>query len=99
MIGPVVLEYAVVGPLLQLVSEDVLAPSEADVVAVVILWVSQLAVFAWLCPEVSYRWFDCLMLAVPIVGQLLWAPRILWRIAYLPYRDWRPRPDEDRSCY
>lgn len=24
------------------------------------------------------------MLAIPIAGQLIWAPRILWRIAYLP---------------
>jgi hypothetical protein len=93
--GPLIVDLAVVDPVLvRLLGDDANVLASAQQVAAVVLLVSQLAVFAWLCPKVSYRWFDCLMLAIPIVGQLLWAPRILWRIAYLPYRDWRPRPDE-----
>jgi hypothetical protein len=96
--GPLTVQLAVVNPLLlQLLSEDAVALARAQQIADVVLLVSPFAVFAWLCPKVSYRWFDCPMLAIPIVGQLLWAPRILWRIAYLPYRDWQPRPDEAHS--
>jgi hypothetical protein len=95
--GPLVVQLAVVDPLLLQLLDDAVALARAQQIASVVLLVSQFAVFAWLCPKVSYRWFDCLMLAIPIVGQLMWAPRILWRIAYLPYRDWQPRPDEARS--
>jgi hypothetical protein len=92
--GPLIVQLAVVDPLLlQLLSDDATL-ARAQQITTVVLLVGQFAVFAWLCPKVSYRWFDCLMLAIPIVGQLLWAPRILWRIAYLPYRDWQPRTDE-----
>jgi hypothetical protein len=96
--GPLIVELAVVDPvLLHLLSGDAEVLARAQEATAVVLLVSQFAVFAWLCPKVSYRWFDCLMLAIPIAGQLIWAPRILWRIAYLPYRDWQPRPDEARG--
>jgi hypothetical protein len=96
--GPLIVQLAVVDPvLLHLLSDDAGVLASAQEVTAVVLLLGQLAVFAWLCPKVSYRWFDCLMLAIPIAGQLIWAPRILWRIAYLPYRDWRPRPDEARG--
>jgi hypothetical protein len=96
--GPLMVQLAVADPVLRHVfSDDAEVLASAQQVTAVVLLVSQFAVFAWLCPKVSYRWFDCLMLAVPIAGQLIWAPRILWRIAYLPYRDWRPRPDEGRG--
>jgi hypothetical protein len=96
--GPLIVQLAVADPVLRhLLSDDAEALASAQQVTAVVLLVSQFAVFAWLCPKVSYRWFDCLMLGIPIAGQLIWAPRILWRIAYLPYRDWQPRPDEARG--
>ena len=52
-----------------------------------------LQIFAVLAPRVSYRWFDCLLVLVPIYS-LFWAFKILWRVSYLPFRDWPPRPDE-----
>lgn len=60
------------------------------------LWVATggyMLVFTSLAPKVSYRWFDVLWILVPIFGAL-WMIRILWRITNLPYRNWRPRPDE-----
>lgn len=91
-VGPVILNTEVVVPLLQTLSDD--ASVVVDLVVGVVWLVAQFAVFAWLCPKVSYRWFDCLILAVPVAGLVIWAPRILWRIAYLPYWDWQPRPGE-----
>jgi hypothetical protein len=46
-----------------------------------------------LASRVSYRWFDAFLLLIPIVGLvLLW--RFAWRLSFLPYRDWPPRPEE-----
>ena len=56
-----------------------------------------LPVFALLAPRVSYRWFDCLFLLIPFYS-LVWSFKILWRAAYLPFRDWTPRPDEVARC-
>lgn len=48
---------------------------------------------AVIAPRVSYRWFDCFLLLIPFAGLIvLW--RFVWRLAYLPDRDWPPRPDE-----
>jgi hypothetical protein len=45
-------------------------------------------------PRVSYRRRDWLViLAVPI-WQWVLAFRVGYRLAFLPYRDWQPRPDE-----
>ena len=52
-----------------------------------------LAIYAWLACRVSYRWFDCLYALIPIYG-LVWIARIVWRVAYLPHRDWIPPPEE-----
>jgi hypothetical protein len=90
-VGPVVLNEEVVVPLLQALNGDAWG---ADLAIGAVWLVAQFAVFAWLCPKASYRWFDCLVMVVPIAGLAIWAPRILWRVAYLPYRDWRPRPGE-----
>lgn len=49
-----------------------------------------LAFTAWLAPRVSYRRRDALL--VLVAGYVVFV--IAWRLAYLPYRDWRPRPDE-----
>jgi len=46
--------------------------------------------------RVSYRWFDGLTLLLPIYG-IVWLFRIAWRVAYLPFRDWTPRPEEAAS--
>ncbi|MGW5669937.1 hypothetical protein [Micromonospora sp. NPDC003776] len=49
-----------------------------------------LAFAAWLAPRVSYRRRDALL--VFVAGYVVFV--IAWRLAYLPYRDWTPRPDE-----
>jgi len=43
--------------------------------------------------RVSYRWFDAFLLLIPIFG-LFFLVKLAWRLAFLPYRDWAPRPDE-----
>lgn len=53
--------------------------------------------YAALAGRVSYRWFDSLVLLVPIYG-VVWAARIMWRVAFLPLRDWPPRRDEIARC-
>lgn len=56
------------------------------------------AVTAWLAPRVSYRRRDALWWLTGGVGLYLFAV-IAWRVAFLPYRDWAPRPDEaPRGC-
>jgi hypothetical protein len=52
-----------------------------------------LAEYAWLARKVSYRWFDVLFAMIPFYG-FFWMLRIMWRIAYLPFADWTPRPEE-----
>jgi hypothetical protein len=52
-----------------------------------------LAEYAWLARKVSYRWFDFLFAMIPFYG-FFWMLRIMWRIAYLPFADWTPRPEE-----
>ena len=51
----------------------------------------------WLAPKVSYRRRDALVFLTmgpsAIPGALLFV-KIIWRIAYLPQRDWPLRPDE-----
>lgn len=47
---------------------------------------------AWLAPRVSYRRRDALLW---LVGPGLYIFAVIaWRLAFLPYRDWTPRPDE-----
>ncbi|MGR6316398.1 hypothetical protein Q2K19_11080 [Micromonospora soli] len=57
-------------------------------------WVTVPAVMvAWLAPRASYRRRDVLLcLLGPVV--LYFFVIIAWRVAYLPFRDWAPRPDE-----
>jgi hypothetical protein len=52
-----------------------------------------LALFAPALPYISYRKRDCLLLLVPLWG-FAYAWQLGWRLALLPYRDWRPREDE-----
>lgn len=47
----------------------------------------------WLAVRVSYQRRDAVFLLVPVWG-LVWSLRIIWRIAFPPFRDWAPRPDE-----
>lgn len=54
---------------------------------------SFLVLYAVLARKVSYRWFDTFFQLIPIYG-ISWPFRIAWRVAYLPHRDWSPRPDE-----
>ncbi|WP_020579827.1 hypothetical protein [Actinopolymorpha alba] len=44
----------------------------ALLVALVLGWVVPFGVYAWLGPRVSYRWFDCLILLIPISG-VIWS--------------------------
>jgi hypothetical protein len=48
---------------------------------------------ALIARRVSYRWFDAFLLLIPLFG-LIYVWRFAWRLAFLPYRDWEPRPDE-----
>jgi hypothetical protein len=50
-------------------------------------WFFSALFVVWLAPKVSYRRRDAL-LGPCMIGI------IVWRIAYLPYRDWPPREDE-----
>lgn len=56
-------------------------------------WIAvPVAATAWLAPRVSYRRRDALLWLVG-PGLFIFAV-IAWRLAFLPYRDWTPRPDE-----
>jgi hypothetical protein len=44
-------------------------------------------------PLVSYRRRDALCGLIPFYN-IWFVARIAWRLAYLPHRDWDPRPDE-----
>jgi hypothetical protein len=75
------------------------APAPSDESGIALNWtqmtalVFQVPVFAFIATRVSYRWFDCFFLLIPIYG-VVWAVRMLWRLSLLPYRDWPPRADE-----
>jgi hypothetical protein len=75
---------------------SILLPSDASRTGLLTLVaaVLNIAFFAFLARKGSYRWFDAFLLLVPVYG-IFWACRIFWRVANLPYRDWRPRPFED----
>jgi len=47
---------------------------------------------AWLAPRASYRRRDALWWFINPVGLHVLVV-IAWRVAFLPYRDWPPRPD------
>jgi len=47
---------------------------------------------AWLAPYASYRRRDALLWLVGVGGLVFVV--LAWRVAYAPYRDWRPRPEE-----
>ncbi|AYF30075.1 hypothetical protein CSH63_22010 [Micromonospora tulbaghiae] len=50
------------------------------------------AATAWFAPRASYRRRDALLW---LVGPGLYIFAVIaWRLAFLPYRDWKPRPDE-----
>ncbi len=53
-------------------------------------------VMAIVGPRISYRRRDWLLMLIPFYGWYLMFV-IGWRLAYLPYRDWSPRPDEAAS--
>lgn len=50
-------------------------------------------VFGALATQVSFRKRDGWLILVPVYG-VVWMIRIAWRVAFLPYRDWSPRPHE-----
>ncbi len=51
---------------------------------------------AWLAPYASYRRRDALLWLVGVGGLVFVV--IAWRVAFAPYRDWRPRPEECPGC-
>jgi hypothetical protein len=51
------------------------------------------ALMGWAATKVSYRWFDFLLFFIPFYNVVLLG-RLAWRLCYLPYRDWAPRPEE-----
>ena len=57
-------------------------------------WIAvPMAATAWLAPRASYRRRDALWWFIGPFGLYLYLV-IAWRLAFLPYRDWPPRPDE-----
>ncbi|SCL17650.1 hypothetical protein GA0074692_0218 [Micromonospora pallida] len=52
-----------------------------------------MAATAWLAPRASYRRRDALWWLAGGFGLYIFVV-IAWRVAFLPYRDWPPRPDE-----
>jgi len=46
-----------------------------------------------LAPPASYRARDGWLGAIPLYGFYLTCV-LCWRVAFLPFRDWEPRPDE-----
>jgi hypothetical protein len=56
-------------------------------------WIAvPIATTAWLAPRASYRRRDALLW---LVGPGIYIFTVIaWRLAFLPYRDWTPRPDE-----
>lgn len=50
---------------------------------------------AFVVERVSYRLRDVFMLLIPGYG-LIWAGVIMWRLAYLPHRDWPERAPQPR---
>jgi hypothetical protein len=54
-----------------------------------------LIAYAVAARKVSYRWFDTFFLLIPIYS-IVWQFKIAHRLAYLPHRDWAPRPEEVR---
>jgi hypothetical protein len=67
-------------------------PLVGGVVALLFLATS----IALTAPRVSGRRVDAFFALIPIYN--LYLPcRIAWRLAYLPYRDWAPRADEEAS--
>lgn len=53
----------------------------------------QVGLAAIIAPRVSYRRVDAFAMLIPFWNLYLMG-RLAWRLAYLPYRDWEPRPDE-----
>lgn len=49
-------------------------------------------VWAVMAQQVDYRWFDAVLIVVPIYGWW-WMAMIAWRITNVPYRNWAPRPE------
>lgn len=94
VVAPIAMVTLLFTPLVVAVGEDQDKLAALDIVTPAVGSLISLVIVAWMCPKVSYRWFHSLLSLVPIVGVLIWAPRIMWRMAYLPYRDWRPRADE-----
>ena len=64
--------------------------------ATALMYLAYFVGYAVLATKVSFRWFDSLCLLIPIYS-IIWQFRIAHRIAYLPHRDWQPRPDEVKS--
>ncbi|MGW4154176.1 hypothetical protein ACWEDF_13600 [Micromonospora chersina] len=57
-------------------------------------WVAvPMAATAWLAPRASYRRRDALWWLAGGFGLYIFVV-IAWRVAFMPYRDWPPRPDE-----
>ncbi|GHJ52903.1 hypothetical protein Nm8I071_22100 [Nonomuraea sp. TT08I-71] len=57
-------------------------------------WIAvPMAATAWLAPRASYRPRDALWWLASGFGLYIFVV-IAWRVAFLPYRDWPPRPDE-----
>jgi hypothetical protein len=54
--------------------------------------------YAYLATRVSLPWYHVAWFVVPIIGMIAFF-RISWRVAYLPWRDWDLREDEEPGPY
>jgi hypothetical protein len=73
-------------------------PSDQSIDGVVgvltfLLIIGYVAWFAFVATKVSYRWFDTLVLLIPIYS-FIWLIRISWRFSLLPHKNWQTRAEE-----
>jgi hypothetical protein len=81
------LGFAVVAPAATLATVFDDASGGVSVLRGLATWLTFALPMAWLAPKVSYRRRDALL------GPLF-LRTVVWRIAFLPHRDWTPRADE-----
>ena len=77
------------------VPSSLASPVHAGFLAIPLVVVVAWCVFIYKCaPLVSYRSRDAFMILIPLWGIVWLTSIVVWRLMFLPYRDWSPRPEE-----
>ncbi|GAB1818401.1 hypothetical protein HerbRD11066_15650 [Herbidospora sp. RD11066] len=87
ILGPVALDRTLAFAL------DVSSLNTAQLVARDLLIALPIIPMLLIARRVSYRRRDCLIYVLVPIG-MVFAFILFWRLSFLPYRDWSPRPDE-----